>query len=109
MVPQAGMFMGMAAASASQQTIPGSSEQPEEEQSAAPTKTFFAVKLTKFDASKKIHLIKEVKATLPDINLVQAKKLIESAPVQLVGDMGMKEAEDLKAKLEQHGAICEIV
>lgn len=43
----------------------------------APAKTSYAVKLMKFDAAKKVALIKEIKNILPDMNLVQAKKFVE--------------------------------
>ena len=35
----------------------------------------FSVKLTKFDDAKKIALIKEIRAAIPGLNLVQAKKV----------------------------------
>ncbi|KAM7540019.1 hypothetical protein Aperf_G00000039393 [Anoplocephala perfoliata] len=44
----------------------------------APAKTSYAVKLMKFDAAKKVALIKEIKNILPDMNLVQAKKFVET-------------------------------
>ncbi|KAF7633388.1 hypothetical protein Mgra_00007180 [Meloidogyne graminicola] len=82
-------------------------QQPEEE--AEPTKTSFAVKLSKYDDSKKVALIKEVRACVQGLNLVQAKKLVESSPVEIKTDLGMKEAEELKIQLEKAGAICEIL
>ncbi|CAK5089763.1 unnamed protein product [Meloidogyne enterolobii] len=75
----------------------------------APTKTSFAVKLSKYDESKKVALIKEVKACVQGLNLVQAKKLVESFPIEIKTDLGMKEAEELKIQLEKAGAICEII
>lgn len=45
---------------------------------------------------------------MPNMNLVQAKKFIESAPVEVKTDIGHKEAEDLKTRLEAQGATCEI-
>ena len=47
--------------------------QEEEEEEAAPVreKSVFSVKLTSFDASKKIALIKEIKNLIPGTNLVQ--------------------------------------
>ena len=67
------------------------------------------MKLNKFDDAKKIALIKEIRNNVPNMNLVQAKKFIESAPVEVKGDLGMNEAEELKAKLEAVGAECEVV
>jgi large subunit ribosomal protein L7/L12 len=50
-----------------------------QEEEAAPAvaaaKTKFAVKLTKIDDSKKIAVIKEIKAIAPNLNLVQVRIL----------------------------------
>uniref|UniRef100_A0A0N5B6L0 39S ribosomal protein L12, mitochondrial n=1 Tax=Strongyloides papillosus TaxID=174720 RepID=A0A0N5B6L0_STREA len=100
--PPAGMMMAAAA--------PASAP---EESSAAPVddipkKMLFSVKLTKFDDSKKIALIKEIRSLMPGLNLVQAKKFIETAPVEVKNDLTQKEADDLKAALEKVGATVEI-
>ena len=42
----------------------------------------FSVKLTSFDASKKIALIKEIKNLIPGTNLVQVKKNCDNFPIQ---------------------------
>ncbi|KAI1716380.1 c2H2 type zinc-finger (2 copies) domain-containing protein [Ditylenchus destructor] len=68
----------------------------------------FSVKLVKFDDAKKITLIKQIRDLIPGLNLVQAKKFIESAPVEVKGDLGPKDAEDLKAKLEAVGGTVEL-
>lgn len=54
-------------------------EKPEVDQEVeqAPTKTAYAVKLMKFTPEKKVALIKEIKDTFPEMNLVQAKKFVE--------------------------------
>lgn len=54
-------------------------------------------------------LIKEVRKVMKDMNLVQAKKFIESAPVDLKVDVPKKEAEQLKADMEKLGATVELV
>ncbi|KAE9417053.1 hypothetical protein Angca_003152, partial [Angiostrongylus cantonensis] len=77
--------------------------------SDVPQKITYSVKLTKFDDSKKIALIKEIRSTIPGLNLVQAKKFVESAPVVVREDMGKAEAEAMKAVLENAGATIEIV
>nr|ABA40798.1 SJCHGC03183 protein [Schistosoma japonicum] len=77
-------------------------EEPEEQQS--PTKMVFSVKLLKFDAAKKIQLIKEIKQVIPEMNLVQAKKFVESAPTNIKVDVGKDEAEQIKKVLEEAGA-----
>lgn len=46
----------------------------EEVQDNTPKKSAFAVKLIKFDTSKTIALIKEIRNVIPGLNLVQAKK-----------------------------------
>merc|ERR1719400_2564930 len=66
---------------------------PEEEEEAAPQviQTSFTVKLNKFDAAKKVAIIKESK------NLVQAKKFVESAPAVVKSDIAKDEAEKIQA------------
>ncbi|XP_045210850.2 39S ribosomal protein L12, mitochondrial-like [Mercenaria mercenaria] len=78
-------------------------EEEEDVAAAAPKKSTFNVKLTGFDAEKKIALIKEIKTLLPDTNLVQAKKFVESAPVVVRGDLLKEEAEELMKALEKVG------
>ncbi|KAK2586163.1 hypothetical protein KPH14_001430 [Odynerus spinipes] len=71
---------------------------PQEEEEAAPkkVKTEFTVKLLKFDEKQKVPLIKEIKNILPDTNLVQAKKFVESAPVVVLSDVSKEKADELK-------------
>nr|CAD7462660.1 unnamed protein product [Timema tahoe] len=82
----------------------------EDEEEAAPKKvqTSFAVKLVKFDDKQKVALIKEIKNLLEGMNLVQAKKFVESAPTIVKGDIGKDEAEKLKEALVKVGAVIEI-
>lgn len=82
----------------------------EEEEAAAPAKvkTSFTVKLTKFDEKQKVPLIKEIKALLEGMNLVQAKKFVESAPTVVKADISKDEAEKLKEALTKVGAVVEI-
>lgn len=81
-------------------------QQEEEEEEAAPVavQTSFTVKLGGFDAAKKVALIKELKAQVEGMNLVQAKKFVESAPATVKADIGKEEAEALKKALEAAGA-----
>ncbi|KAK0404790.1 hypothetical protein QR680_017628 [Steinernema hermaphroditum] len=74
-----------------------------------PQKMTFTVKLAKFEDGKKIALIKEIRNVMPNLNLVQAKKFVETAPVNVKEDLGKAEAEELKAALEKVGATIEIV
>lgn len=74
-----------------------------------PKKISFSVKLLKFDESKKIGLIKEIRNVISGLNLVQAKKFVEGAPAEVKKDLGKNEAEELKALLESQGGTVEIV
>ncbi|KAJ1665586.1 54S ribosomal protein L12, mitochondrial [Coemansia sp. RSA 1813] len=67
-------------------------------------KTEFKVKLEKIDAAQKAKVIREIKNLIPDMNLVAAKKFVESAP-KIVKDAASKEeAEKIKKTLEALGA-----
>jgi len=83
----------------------------EEEEAAAPAKiqTSFTVKLLKFDEGKKVALIKEVKSLLEGMNLVQAKKFVESAPTIVKADIAQGDAEKLAEALTAAGGTCEVV
>ncbi|KAH3863374.1 39S ribosomal protein L12, mitochondrial-like [Dreissena polymorpha] len=70
---------------------------------AAPQKMSYTVKLIQFDAEKKVNLIKEIKTLIAGTNLVQAKKIVESAPVNLKSDLTKDEAEKLVKALEAVG------
>ncbi|NXX82442.1 DIC protein, partial [Urocolius indicus] len=79
---------------------------PQEEEEAIPLKkekTHFTVRLTELKAADKVKLIKEVKNFVPGVNLVQAKKLVESLPQEIKADASKEEAEKIKAALEAAG------
>ncbi|KAG8223310.1 hypothetical protein J437_LFUL001184 [Ladona fulva] len=78
------------------------------EQEPKKVQTSFTLKLLKFDDSKKVALIKEVKNLLEGMNLVQAKKFVESAPTVVKADIPKDEAEKLQEALTKAGAVCEI-
>lgn len=89
----------------------GSTQKSEEdEEAAAPKKvqTAFKVKLMKFDEKQKVALIKEVKNLLEGMNLVQAKKFVESAPTIVKEDISKEEADKLKEALSKVGAQIEV-
>ncbi|KAF9169536.1 hypothetical protein BGX20_010186 [Mortierella sp. AD010] len=67
-------------------------------------KTEFNVKLEKFDAAAKAKLIREIKNIIPGINLVEAKKFVESAPKVVKENLSKADAEKLKKTLEDLGA-----
>ncbi|KAI8617145.1 ribosomal protein L7/L12 C-terminal domain-containing protein [Chytriomyces sp. MP71] len=66
--------------------------------------TEFKVKLEKVDAAAKAKIIREVKNIIPGVNLVEAKKFVESVPKVLKENVPKEEAEKLKKMLEDLGA-----
>ena len=86
--------------------VPVDDTEPDEPPEEAQTE--FAVKILKFDDSKKVKLIKEIKAVLTDFNLVQAKKFVESAPQLVKEKLSKEDADKLKVQLEAVGATVEI-
>lgn len=82
----------------------------EDEEEAAPKKvqTSFKVKLVKYDDKQKIALIKEIKNLFEGMNLVQAKKFVESIPTFVKEDVSKDEADKLKEALTKIGAVVEI-
>lgn len=81
-----------------------------DEDEAAPKKvqTAFKVKMIKYDEKQKVALIKEVKNLFDGMNLVQAKKFVESLPALVKEDVTKDEAEKLKETLTKIGAVVEI-
>ncbi|KAG8747895.1 hypothetical protein FRC10_010514 [Ceratobasidium sp. 414] len=67
-------------------------------------KTIFTVKLEKIDAANKAKVIREVKAIMPNMNLVEAKKFVESVPKTLKENVPKEEAEKLMKTLQELGA-----
>ncbi|GAA6003616.1 mitochondrial 54S ribosomal protein bL12m MNP1 [Rhodotorula paludigena] len=67
-------------------------------------KTVFNVNLTKIDAAQKAKAIREVKAIMPGMNLVEAKKFVESLPKTLKEGATKEEAEKLQALFKGIGA-----
>ena len=70
-------------------------------------KTSFDLKLIGFDPNAKIKVIKEIRA-ISGLGLKEAKELVEGAPKVI--QKGLKEdvANELKAKLEEIGAVIEV-
>lgn len=75
----------------------------EEEATKAAVKTSFTVKLVKFDDTKKVALIKEIKKLIEGINLVEAKRFVEECPKVIKGNLSKDEAEALQKQLEAAG------
>jgi len=79
----------------------GASAQPAEE------KTEFNVVLTGF-GDKKIQVIKAVRTIKPDLGLADAKKLVESAPANLLEGAKKEDAQEAKKKIEEAGGTVEL-
>ncbi|KAH0560151.1 39S ribosomal protein L12, mitochondrial [Cotesia glomerata] len=81
-----------------------------EEEEAAPQRvqTSFTVKLVKFNDKQKVALIKEIKTLMPEMNLVQAKKFVESVPTVVKADISKEEADKLKEAIEKVGGEVEV-
>jgi len=75
---------------------------------AAEAKTAFDVILKEIDPTKKINVIKEVRAAVAGLGLAEAKTLVESAPKPVREGVTKEEAEEIKKKLEAAGAKVEI-
>ncbi|KAJ8915030.1 hypothetical protein NQ315_016005 [Exocentrus adspersus] len=86
----------------------GSAVAEEEEAAPQKVKSSFTVKLMKFDEKQKVALIKEIKGLLEGMNLVQAKKFVESAPAVVKADIPKDEAEKLKEAIEKVGGTIQI-
>ena len=116
----------MAAAAPSGSAGGGAAASAPAAEAAAPEpvkeKTSFQVVLKAIDAAQKAKAIKEVKAVMSGMNLVevrcrsagrvadppQAKKFVESCPQTLKENATKEEADKLKAALEKVGASVEV-
>ncbi len=76
---------------------------------AAPAeeKTAFTVMLTA-SGDNKLGVIKAVREILPNLGLMDAKKLVESAPKELLKDVKKDVAEEAKKKVEAAGGKVEL-
>ncbi|KKR71048.1 MAG: 50S ribosomal protein L7/L12, large subunit ribosomal protein L7/L12 [Microgenomates group bacterium GW2011_GWC1_41_8] len=70
-------------------------------------KTSFTVVL-KADGGKKIQVLKAVREIKSDLTLLDAKKLVESLPKDLLTNVKKEEAEAVKKKLEEAGGQVEL-
>lgn len=99
LMPMSGMVPGAVPAAA-----PASEAAEEEEDVPKPKeRTHFTVRLTEAKPVDKVKLIKEIKNYVQGINLVQAKKLVESLPQEIKANVAKAEAEKIKAALEAVG------
>jgi large subunit ribosomal protein L7/L12 len=74
---------------------------------AAEEKTSFTVMLTDAGANK-LAVIKAVREVQPALGLMDAKKLVESAPQELLKDAKKEDAEAAKAKIVAAGGKAEL-
>lgn len=77
---------------------------PVEEAPKKEEKTEFIVTLEKVDASSKAKIIKEIKTLVSGINLMEAKKFVESVPKVIKENVSKADAEKMKKSLEALGA-----
>ncbi|KAF6762827.1 ribosomal protein L7/L12 C-terminal domain-containing protein [Ephemerocybe angulata] len=71
-------------------------------------KTVFNVMLESFDATAKPKVIREVKALVPNLTLIDAKKFVESLPKVLKENLSKEDAEKLKATFEAIGGVVKL-
>lgn len=74
---------------------------------AAEEQTEFTVVL-KDAGAKKIQVIKEVRALVPDLGLKEAKDLVDGAPKTVKENLSKEEADKLAAELKESGAEVEL-
>lgn len=91
----------VAAASAQAQSASAKAAADKEEKST------FTVVLTSA-GDNKLGVIKAVREILPNLGLMEAKKLVESAPKDLLTDVKKDQAEEAKKKVEAAGGKVEL-
>ncbi|KAJ1505977.1 hypothetical protein HMI54_005514 [Coelomomyces lativittatus] len=84
--------------------MPAPSQAAAEEAPKQEERKLYNVTLSKFDASSKAKVIKEIKSLIPNMNLIEAKKFVEGAPKVVKEGLTKDEAEKLKSVLETAGA-----
>ena len=97
------MGMGMGGGGGGGQAAAGGASAAAEVEAPVVEKTHFDIELTKFEATGKIKIIKEVRGIF-GLGLKEAKELVESSPVWIKKEVKKEEADELKEKLEALGA-----
>ncbi|KAJ6516240.1 ribosomal protein L7/L12 C-terminal domain-containing protein [Mycena sanguinolenta] len=82
------------------------SDEPEPEKPKE--KTVFNVQLESFEAGAKPKIIREVKALIPNLTLIDAKKFVESLPKTLKENLPKEEAEKMQKAFEALGAVIKL-
>ncbi|EPQ59642.1 ClpS-like protein [Gloeophyllum trabeum ATCC 11539] len=90
-----------APAAAAAEDAPAEEEKPKE-------KTIFSVKLESIDAAAKAKVIKEIKAMIPNLTLIEAKKFVESLPKVIKENVPKEDADKLKATFESLGGVVKL-
>lgn len=98
LMPMGGMMPGAVPAAAAAPEVAEGEDMPKQKE-----RTHFTVRLTEAKPVDKVKLIKEIKNYVQGINLVQAKKLVESLPQEIRANVAKAEAEKIKAALEAVG------
>ncbi|KAF5333688.1 hypothetical protein D9611_002279 [Ephemerocybe angulata] len=98
--------IAMPAASAAPAAAAPASDEPAAEKPKE--KTVFNVMLESFDATAKPKVIREVKALVPNLTLIDAKKFVESLPKVLKENLSKEDAEKLKATFEAIGGVVKL-
>jgi ribosomal protein L7/L12 len=88
--------------------VRGAAQAASEAAAAVEIKLTVDIKLVGFDAKAKIKVIKEVRSIV-GLGLKESKELVEGAPVIIQKDLKPEKAEEIKAQLEELGAIIELV
>ncbi|KAG6813467.1 hypothetical protein H0H92_010801 [Tricholoma furcatifolium] len=98
--------MPAAAPAAAAPAAAAAADEPVEEKPKE--KTVFNVMLESFDAGAKPKIIREVKALVPNLTLMDAKKFVESLPKVLKENLPKEDAEKLQKAFESHGAVVKL-
>ena len=69
--------------------------------------SLFKVTLTGFDATKKISVIKAIRA-FKDMGLLEAKTFVEETPSVIAEDQSKEEADKLKTTMEEAGGLIDL-
>jgi large subunit ribosomal protein L7/L12 len=96
---------GISAVAAAPMAVPGAAS-PQGEAKAEEEKTEFTVVL-KSIGDKKINVIKTVRE-VTNLGLKEAKDLVDNAPKPVKEGISKEEAEEIKAKFEEVGAVVEL-
>lgn len=81
--------------------------QPDQQKEQAPVKDSFDVILASVPADKKMAVIKAVRE-LNTMGLKEAKEFVEAAPKAVQEGLTKDQADELKRKLEEAGAVVEV-